>query len=430
MMTALEGDISTGVAAASIALVATLLAGDAGAETVTLDEVLQEVPERHETRQITEMDIRQSQAMRRQALAALLPQLNANADLTRQGGEEVELGDQAIRQRYDWGVNVTTSLTLFDGPAYFDYWEADALLDVTESSAQWERHLLELNAEQSFYALASAQREVEIAEAAIEWRRDYLEEAQARRDAGMAIEVDVSRARAEVLEAEQALLEAEAALGNAADALATLMGRSPESTLRADVEPDTLETDPPEQRTEITDERADFDARRSSVEAAELGRRGIWWSLAPELSINVNTRWGETSAFEPDYFNWSASLSASWTLYDGGARYARADAAQAEVRQQELELDRELRDANHELVEALRDWRSASAAVDVAEEQREVAESTYDQILARFEQGLVSSLEVSDASQELLSAELGFNQVRLQARLAEVQYRYLESELE
>lgn len=430
MMPVSSVDISTAVAAASIAFAVTLVAGDAGAETVTLDEVLQEVPERHETREITEMDIRQSQAMRRQALGALLPQLNANADLTRQGGEEVELGEQTIRRRYDWGVNLTTSLTLFDGPAYFDYWEADALLDVTEASAQWERHLLELDAERSFYALASAQREVEIAEAAIEWRRDYLEEAQARRDAGMAIEVDVSRARAEVLEAEQALLEAEATLGNAADALATLMGRSPESQLRADVDPGTLETDPPQQRTPITEERADFDARRSSVEAAELGRRGIWWSLAPRLSINVNTRWGETSAFEPDYFNWSASLSASWALYDGGARYARADAAQAEVRQQELELERELRDANHQLVEALRNWRSASAAVDVAEEQLEVAETTYEQILARFEQGLVSSLEVSDASQELLNAELSLNQVRLQARLAEVQYRYLESELE
>lgn len=414
------------VPAVVLGLAILMLSPMAAAETVTLDEVLQQVPERHETHQITEMEIRQSQALRRQALGALFPQLSVRGEVVRQGGEEIELGDRPLRQRYDWGVNAIVSLTIFNGPAYFDYWQSDAMVDVTEASVEWERHLLELEAEVAFFTLAAAQRDVEIAEAAIEWRRQYLEHAEALRDAGLAVQVDVSRARIEVLQAEQALLEAEAAVGNAADSLATLMGRSPDGELRAEFDPADIDTRPPAERIAITEQRVDFTARRAGVEAAELGRRGVWWGFAPRIGISLNNRWGEPTAFNPDYYNWSVTLSATWDLYQGGARFARADEAQAQVRQAQLELQRDLRDANVQMARAYRDWQQATAAIEVAEEQVEVAEATYEQVLAQFEQGLVDSLEVSDASQELLDAELALNQLRFQARIAEVQYRYLE----
>lgn len=417
--------VAASLLAATALLAAPVGAGAQAVETVTLEEVLEEVPERHETREITEAEIEESRAMRRQALGALLPQLDATADVTRQSGEEVEIGGEVIRQRYDWSAGATASVTIFDGPAYFEYWEADALVDVTEASARWQRRMLELEATVAFLTLASAQRDVEIAEAAIDWRREYLEEAEAMREAGLAVGVDVSRARSEMLEAEQDLLEAEAARGDAADALASLMGRSPDGGLRADVDPDQLETEPPETRVEVTEQRADFTARRFQIDAAELNRRATWWGYLPRVSLNFNPRWSRPSAFDPDRFNWTLSLTATWSIFQGGARLARADAAQAEVRRQQLELERDLREADVEMAEALREWRSTAARIEVARQQLEVAEQTYDQVLAQYEQGLVSSLEVSDASQQLLDAQQRLNQIRLQARIAEARYRYL-----
>lgn len=423
----MSGSMKGGAAAVAIAVVSVIGFGpEVAAETVTLPEVLEVVPERHETREITEMQIRQSQAMRREALSALLPHLNMSGNVTRQGGQEVEVGDQAVVRRLDWGVGAVASITVFDGPSYFDYWRAGALVDATEHSAEWQRLLLVLDAELAFYTLASAQREVEIAEAAIDWRQDYLDQAEALVDAGLAVSLDASRARAEVLEAEQRLLEAEAVLGDAADGLATLMGRSPDGELRAEFDPATVDVDFPEEMTETTVQRPDFSAQVSQIEATELGRRAVWWSLAPRVDFQINSNWGPTSLFNPDRHSWSMMLSATWNLYDGGGRYARADAAQADVREQELALQRDLRDADVELAQALRRWRSAAAAIEVAQEHVEVAEETFEQTMARFEAGLITSLEVSDASQELLNAELGLNQIRLEARLAEVRYRYLE----
>lgn len=395
---------------------------------ITLDEVLEEVPQRHETWDITEMQIRQSQAMRRDALSRLLPHVDASANITYQGIDDVDVGDEALVRRFDWGVGATGSITIFDGPRYFDYWQADALVDASEHSAAWQRRLLQMDAELAFYTLASAQRDVEIAEAAVQWRREYLEQAEALVDAGLAVAVDASRAQAEVLEAEQALLEAEVGLGNAADGLATLLGEDPDGQLRADFDPEAVDAAVPDERMSVTGERSDVAARHAQIEASELGRRGIWWSLAPRVDFRVNTSWGPTTLFNPDPFNWSMTVSATWNLYDGGGRYARADAAQAEVRERELALERDMRDADVELAQALRQWRLAGEAIEVAEERLEVAREVFEQEMAKFEAGLVTSLEVSDASQERLNAELALNQRRLQARLAEVRYRYLTDE--
>ena len=413
----------SGVLVGALAMVVGDL-GEARAESVTLDEVLEQVPLQHETWEITEMQMRRSQALRRDAFARLLPQLNATGSVTYQG-REVDVGDQTLVRRIGWGVGSTASIALFDGPAYFDYWRAGAEADATEQGAMWQRHVLQLDAELAFFTLASAQREVEIAEAALEIREEYRERAEALLEAGLAVSVDAMRARAEVLDAQQGLLEAEAALGDAADSLATLLGRQADGSLRADVEPSEIDVDPPGERASISEERVDFVSQRFRIEAAELGRRATWWGLAPRVELRFNTDWGPTTLFNPDRFSWSATVAATWNLYDGGGRYARADAAQADVRRQELELQRDLREADAQVARAMRQWRSTAAAIEVAEQRLEVAREVYDQEITKFEAGLVTSLEVSDASQELLNAELGLNQTRLRARLAEVQYRYL-----
>ena len=391
---------------------------------VTLQEVLEEVPQRYESWEITEQQIRQSQAARREVLGALLPQVNVSGSVNR--GPEVEVGGSTVQRRYNWGVTATGSIALFNGPRYFDLWQAEAMLRATEEGVAWQRHLILLEAELAYYTLAAAQRGVEIAESAIDLRREYLAQAEALVDAGMAVRLDVSRARSQILEAEQALLEAEVILGDAAANLAYLMGRERDAMLRADLDPEVAVPPVPEAIAEISEERVDLQGRRSAIEATELQRRGIWWGLAPTLSFQVQQQLGPSTLFNPDGATFTMGLQASWNLYDGGARYARVDQAVARIREQELQLEQELRRANTQREQALRQWRQAEAAIAVAQEQVEVARETFEMVSARFESGLATSLEVSDASQELLRAELRLNQIRLQSRLAEVQYRYMD----
>lgn len=395
-------------------------------EPVTLEWVLEQLPQRHETWEITEMQIRQSETGRRQALAGLLPSLNLSAQFTRQSGDEVEVQGEVFRSNTDWGMTTRLGVRLFDAPAYLAYQQSGKLLEVTEAGVRWRRHLMLREGELAFFRLVAAQREVEIAESARELRQAYLEQAEALMGAGMAISVDVSRARAQVLEAEQRLLDAELARGDAADELAMLLGYRPDGALRAAFEgmEEMLSID--EGRGLADEARPDFQSSLLGIEASGIGRRSTWASVLPTLELGATSQLGRPIGFNPEVHVWSVGLSLNWLLYDGGARYARIDQQEAQIREQELMLQQELRQASVEISRARRQFRRAMSAVDVAEEQVKVARETYEIVSARFDAGLATSLEVSDASQALFQAEVALNQLRLQTRQAEIQVRYLE----
>ena len=393
---------------------------------IELAEVLERVQVYNEDWEIARLQIDRSRAARREALAALLPQVSVGASVTRNLGETIEIDGRVIRPDFDWGLSGVASVTLFDGPSYPRLRQADIVIELSEAETRWRHHLLNLEAEQAFYTLVASQREVEIAEVAVELRGAYLEQAQALLGAGMAISLDVARARTQVLEARQVLLEASAALGNASDALTVLLGYEPTTRLSAMLA-EVGEVEPP-QPANWTDlpERSDFVAQQRHIDAVYQARRGIYWSFFPRVDLRLNANQGPSSLFNPAGRNVAATLALSWVLYDGGARYARLDAGQADILQRELTLERNVRVANAEMTRALRDWQTSVEAIEVAQEQVETANEAYEITRARFESGLATSLEVTDASQALFRAELGLNQVRLRARLAESRYRYLE----
>ncbi|MFU8804033.1 MAG: TolC family protein [Bradymonadaceae bacterium] len=397
-----------------------------GAVQIELFEALERVQTHNEDWEIARLQIDRSRAARREALAALLPQLSVSGSVTRNLGDEVAIEGRVIRQQYDWGVSALASVTLFDGPRYPQLAQADSMIELAEAETRWRHHILTLEAEQAFYTLAATQREVEIAQVAVELRDAYLQQAQALLEAGMAISLDVARARTQVLEARQVLLEAEAARGNASDSLSVLLGYEPTTRLRAQLaEFEELEAPTDAVLTELP-ERDDFIAQQRLIDASYHARRAIWWGILPRVDFRLTGTQGPASLFNPEGRNVAATVAFSWLLYDGGARYARMDAAQAQILERELALDRNVRMASAEMTRALREWQTAVEAIDVAQDQIETAMEAYEITRARFDSGLATSLEVTDASQALFRAELGLNQVRLRARLAESRYRYLD----
>ena len=419
--------IVTLVAASTMALAGSAHAqpNDDEARVVNLDEVLAQVSEQNEEWGVTQARIEQAQAVRRQALAELLPSVSVSAQGTRYG-EEIAFGGEQVRPQYDWGANARAAIAVFDGTNYPMLSRAGELLEASKALAKWRRRTVLFEAAQAFYVLAASQDRVEIARETVALRQAQLERAQALLDAGIAVRLDVERARTQFLEAKQDLIEARAQVGNADDALASLLALEPTTRVRAEVQREGPEVPPEAAPLDQVDERSDFAAVRRQIEATRLSREAIWWSFLPLVELQANGRAGPESAFSnPDGFTWSLTLSATWLLYDGGARYGRIDQLEAEVKEQNLEYQRELRQAKVGVRQALRDWQTAVAAVEVARQQVEAARQAFESARARFEQGLATSVDVADASEALFRAETALNQRILQARTAAAEYDYL-----
>ena len=103
---------------------------------------------------------------------------------------------------------------------------------------------------------------------------------------------------------------------------------------------------------------------------------------------------------------WKLGLTATWVLFDGGARYGLLDRGRAQQMQAEGSVAQLTLDAE-------RQARDAVAALEVAIERRRLAEQAAETALRAegaaerlYAAGLLSSLDAVDAVQRRLDAEV------------------------
>jgi outer membrane protein len=102
---------------------------------------------------------------------------------------------------------------------------------------------------------------------------------------------------------------------------------------------------------------------------------------------------------------WELRLSLNWSLFDGGNRIARyreakanLDAAQARVRATELDVSREVEQAQNNVIESQERIQAAQVAVTSAQENFRLAQG-------RFDAGVGTILELTDAQLALTLAQ-------------------------
>lgn len=392
-------------------------------QAISLEQARERAIQRNETWQIVQARIERSVAERRVALAGLLPLASLSATGTR--GPEIKLGDRVFQPAFNWNAQAALTVPLLDLPAFAAYKQSGELIVQQQSLARWQRHLLMLEVEQAYFTLVSAEQEITIAERTRDLRKTYVERAEALVQAQIAVPLDVARARADMLQAEQAVVEAYMARDNAADALGTLLGEQPGQAWRATV---TLTEAPPfvASAQPAMLNRADIEAQSAQLHALRYAEDAQWYALVPTLDLGASARFGPSTVSNPDGYIWSLSLSLTWALYDGGARYARAEAVQAQQREVSLQREQSMRQALVEITRAERDWQAADAQIRLTEEQVALAQQSLELARQRFEQGVASSLEINDANGALFNAEVAHNRAVLRAKLASIRVRYLK----
>jgi len=154
-------------------------------------------------------------------------------------------------------------------------------------------------------------------------------------------------------------------------------------------------------QTRALNQRPEYKQAQLRVSEAEARARRAFRDFFPDIT---GTGFYGATRFDMNEI-WEVAVSLSWTLYDGGNRIARfreskvnVEGAQARVRAAALDISREVEQAQINVTEADERIQAAQTAVASAQENFRLAQG-------RFDAGVGTILELTDAQLALTQAQ-------------------------
>ncbi|OLC38580.1 MAG: hypothetical protein AUH81_04090 [Candidatus Rokubacteria bacterium 13_1_40CM_4_69_5] len=339
-----------------------------------------------------------------QAIAPLLPQLAGSAVASRSQAKSAtsttttrDFGDTLVAQ-------VALSQLLFDfGKNMAATAAAKKLAAVTLEDIELQRQLIALAVKEAYTNMLLAERLIRVNQQALDRAELNLKSARGFFEVGTRPKSDVARAEVDVANAKLTVIQARNAERLARVALNTGMGIEVDTPTQVQdnlvYEPVTL--DRAALRAEALRERPEMRQARLLAESAEASERQAFRNFFPDITGSGTYGGARTDLGE----TWTATLSMSWTLYDGGGRIARyreakanMDAARARVRASELDIIQNVEQSQLTVGEAAERIQAAQAAVASAQENFRLAQG-------RFDAGVGTILELTDAQLALTQAQ-------------------------
>jgi outer membrane protein TolC len=297
---------------------------------------------------------------------------------------------------------------------------AKANSDSARENVELQKDLIVLAVKESYFTQLLASRLVVVSAQAVDRSELNLKSARGFYDVGTRPKFDVTRAEVDVANARVALIRAQNAVSLARIGLNQAMGIAINSPTRIK---DILAYEPVkfDQNSLVAEafrQRPEYKRALLSAEAAEATVRqnfrdffpGVFGVGSVGASRFQNDFQGQGGSNTPGVFtseakDWQVGLELRWNIFDGGnkiAKYREAkallEAAQAGVRDQELQIWQQVEQAYVNVVAAEEQIGAAQKAVESAQENFRLSQG-------RFDAGVGTIIELTDAQLALTQAQ-------------------------
>ncbi len=281
----------------------------------------------------------------------------------------------------------------------------------------------------TYWQLRGLDAEMAILRGALATRKETEELVNARFNAGLSNELDTSRARIERANAEADLEEVQRQRNTLEHALAVLVGASPSSM---QLEPATA-TDLPAPPAipagvpaNLLAHRPDLAASVATLRATNANVGVAEGAFYPSVSLTGNFGYASESLSDISkggsrVFSFGP-LALSLPIFDGGRNQSNLTVAKARYEEAVANHEGKLLTALREVEDALSDVQQRTQQGKVQATSREAAARAYDVARARYERGISTYLDVTDAQRSALAADRAAVQINTQRMLATVSF--------
>jgi multidrug efflux system outer membrane protein len=287
--------------------------------------------------------------------------------------------------------------------------------------------LLSSQVASSYWQLRGLDAELAILRGALDTRRETEELVNARFNAGLSNELDTSRARIERANAEADLEEVQRQRNTLEHGLAVLLGASPSSLQLAPAgaaelpQPPAIPAGLP---ASLLAQRPDLASSVATVRAANANIGVAEGAFYPSLSLTGNFGFASESLSDiakggSRAFSFGP-LALTLPLFDGGRNKANLALAKARYEEALANHQGKLLTALREVEDALSDLQQRQQQGKAQAVSREAAGRAYLVARARYERGISTYLDVTDAQRSALAADRAAVQINTQRLLATV----------
>jgi outer membrane protein TolC len=307
-----------------------------------------------------------------------------------------------------------------------------------ERSYELSRQRLAVDVARGFYQIVQQRQLLSVSRQSFKRSQSLLHASEARLKVGLVSKLDVFRAELQASQAQDAMVRSQAALETAVEQFRVLLGLSPMESLEPEAVRLEDELADDEEPLEVLIERArgrrlELQESRDQVQDAERSFSLARQNLLPQLDMNLSLTQGGLGTTFANAFGTDRRVnvffSASYPVERSTERASRAvaeievAARTRNVRQQELQVEGEVRAAVRELERIRKSVELQKKGVEVADQQRRLA-------TLRYQRGLGSNFDVVDAEGSLVLARSALVNLLTSYRVARIELQRVTGRLD
>ncbi len=272
---------------------------------------------------------------------------------------------------------------------------------------------VEYDVRRAYFLLLKAEKNLEVAKETMSINELQLEKAEAFFEAGRVSRYDVTAAQVSRSNANMALIQARTSRDNAMSDLRKAMGFTGAEFGVSDPEGLSEMTENKnlpllEQALQAAyEKRPDLLSWKNRVESARLSVTLAKLDNAPKLSLSGSFGWGSSSFFGDE--DWRGALTLSFSLYDGGLQKEKTREALSSMQAVEARCESFRQTVATEIESALSRARDSESEIEAAGEGLRLAGENLEIATGRYQVGVGSPIEVSDAARNYIDAKVAWH---------------------
>lgn len=332
--------------------------------------------------------------------------------------------------KFTGSAGLSLSQLLFDGQVFIGLQARDAAMQFARKGAEVTQEQIKANIYKIYYQLVVGRQQISTINANIVRIEKLLHDTREIYKNGFAEKLDVNKAEVTLTNLRTEKLKVENQLQAGLMGLKLLMGMPVTNELvltdtlsEADLKDNIIEsayayTDRKEyQQIELLKALGGYNVRRYKLSKLPTV------ALFSSYSKNAQRNKFDFFKFSEQWFSTAlVGLKVSVPIFEGFAKDTRIKKAQLELRQTENNLENLKLAIDNEVEQSRINMRSAIASMDFQKKNMQLAEEVYNQTKIKYEQGLGSNLEITNAQTELKTAQNNYYSSLYDAIIAKIDY--------